>query len=486
MESITPNWFATVALLSWPLVALWLYRARPVGQATIWTILGGQLLLPVDAIIKLAPGIPNFDKISIPNLAALVGCMLVLRRPFRFWNGFGFTELLVAMSIICPFITSELNNDPIVIGHTFLPSIGHYEALSAVVNELLLLLPFFLGRQFLRSATDNADIMRILVIAGLLYSIPILFEIRFSPQLHYWFYGYFPRDFSQQVRDGGFRPTVFMGHGLSVAFFAMTTVVAAAACWRTRIRVGRLAPAVVMAYLSTILVLCKSAGSLVYGAALVPLVCWAKPGLQLRIALVLVTIALLYPLLRIADLVPTRSMVEVATSFSVDRASSLETRFDQEKQLLAHASDRFLFGWGRYGRNLVYEAGSGRNISIPDGRWIITLGEFGLFGFLAEFGLLALPVFRGASALRFTESVRDRVLLAALALILAVNVIDQLPNSGLTAWSWLLAGALLGRAEALQLAAPRRKPRLKTLTAAAISAENAFLQSKVHQRQDMP
>ena len=70
---MTPSWAATFALLSWPLVALWLYSTRPVNQATLWTILGAQLLLPVGAIIKFDM-IPGFDKSSIPNLAALIGC----------------------------------------------------------------------------------------------------------------------------------------------------------------------------------------------------------------------------------------------------------------------------------------------------------------------------------------------------------------------------------------------------------------------------
>src|SRR5437660_4614708 len=133
---MTSNWIATIALLSWPLVAVWLYHARPVCQATVWTILGAQLLLPVGAIIKVAPGIPNLDKISIPNVAALICCMLFVRRPLRFWYGLGLTELMIVMSLIGPFVTSELNSDSIVIGGTFLPSIGHYEALSAVVNNL--------------------------------------------------------------------------------------------------------------------------------------------------------------------------------------------------------------------------------------------------------------------------------------------------------------------------------------------------------------
>ena len=72
--AVAQNWFATLALLAWPFIALWLYHTRPVNQATLWTILGGYLLLPVGASVKLAEGIPQLDKISIPALAALAGC----------------------------------------------------------------------------------------------------------------------------------------------------------------------------------------------------------------------------------------------------------------------------------------------------------------------------------------------------------------------------------------------------------------------------
>jgi hypothetical protein len=452
---MAPNWFATLALMVWPLVAIGLYLNRPVGQATLWTILGAQLLLPVGASIKFE-GVPQFDKISIPSLAALIGCLLVARRPLRIWTGFGFAGILVLMSLVVPFITAELNLDPVVLVDKILPAETHYDAVSAIVFQFISLLPFFLGRHVLRSSRDTAEILHVLVIAGLLYSLPMLFEIRMSPQLHKWIYGYFPSDFNQAVRDSGFRPMVFMGHGLLAAFFMMTTTVAAAAFWRTQVRIQRLPAAGVTAFLGTVLLLCKTLGALIYGCVLVPLVRFAKPRTQLRVALVLVTFSLAYPMLRFADFVPTRSIVDVATSISADRASSLKTRFDNEDQLLARASQRFFFGWGRWGRARVYEEETGKDVSITDGRWVITIGQFGLFGFFAEFGLLALPVFRAASALRFAESIHDRINLAALALILAINIVDLLPNSGLTPWTWLLTGALLGRTEALSIATRER------------------------------
>ena len=59
--------------------------------------------------------------------------------------------------------------------------------------------------------------------------------------------------------------------------------------------------------------------------------------------------------------------------------------------MLERASERILFGWGRFGRSRVYNE-YGSDISVTDGRWIITLGQFGVVGFMGEFGLLALAL----------------------------------------------------------------------------------------------
>jgi len=94
----------------------------------------------------------------------------------------------------------------------------------------------------------------------------MLFEIRFSPQLHYWFYGYYSGGFTTEMRAGGFRTVVFIGNGLVVALYVVTTAVVAAALWRVRVRIQRLPPGGVTAYLSALLILCKTAGALIYGA----------------------------------------------------------------------------------------------------------------------------------------------------------------------------------------------------------------------------
>jgi hypothetical protein len=459
---MTPNLFAYVALVAWPLVALCLYLWRPVGLATMWTILAGQLLLPVGTFFKFE-AIPQFDKVSIPNLCALIGCTIAAQRPPRVTNRLGVVEVLIFLCIVGPLFTSLLNGDPIYIGSTVLPGVGLYDGISAVIFQLMMLIPFFLGRRFFRNAGDIQQLFSVLSFAGLAYSLLLLFEIRFSPQLHNWIYGYHPTDFIQEVREGGFRPMAFMGHGLVACFFAMTAAVASAVLWRAHFRTVKFAPAgAVTVYLSTVLILCRSGAAIVYGMVLVPLVSWTKPRLQMRFAVFLVSIALLYPFLRIYDVFPTDTILSVANAINPARAGSLELRFREEGRLLDRASERFLLGWGRYGRNRVFVEdwrGIGGDTSTTDGRWVIVLGQFGLVGFIAEFGLLAISVFRAAKALKFAESLKESIFLSALALIVGVNIIDLLPNSALSPWTWLLVGTLLGRSE-LILARSRNRGSL--------------------------
>jgi hypothetical protein len=471
------NWFAYIALLAWPLVAFFLYRTRPSSQATAWTILGALLLLPSQLAIKI-PMIPAIDKASVSALSAVAGCFLFAPRLKRFAPGFGLAEILAAAYIVGPVVTSVLNNDLIVIGDRVLPGVGWYDGISALLSQTILFLPFFVGRRFLHKADDTETVLRVLALAGLLYSLPMLFEVRFSPQLSNWIYGYFPSSFVGESRYDGFRPVVFMNNGLTSAFFMSTSFLAAVVLWRVNGRFNKLPAGGVLAYLGAVLILCKSSGSLVYGIVFGFLIRWTKPTTQVRVAVLLAGIAILYPVLRMADYFPTEQLVSVSAAFNQERADSLKFRFDQEDQLLARASERFFFGWGRYGRNRVYDQESGRDISTTDGLWILLVGQFGLVGFLAQFGLLTLPVFRVGAAIKRVQSARDRIVLAALTGIVALTVIEQLPNASVSPWSWLLAGALLGRVEGIRSRALQSKYSRMTQEAIAHEADRVAVLSR--------
>tara|TARA_R110001592_G_scaffold55489_2_gene169479 strand:+ start:1936 stop:3324 length:1389 start_codon:yes stop_codon:yes gene_type:complete len=440
------NLIAYLVDISWPLIAIWLYRTKSIQVATLWTILGGFMFLPVRTEIDF-PLIPPLGKHSIPVLSALIGIWLLKRQKISYINNDRWVKGLLLLFLMSPFITVLLNGDPISIGSRTMPGLTNHDAISATINQWLFVLPLLFGRQFFRTYEQQLLMFKTLVIAGLFYSILMLFEIRMSPQLHTWLYGYFPHSFGQQKRFDGFRPVVFMGHGLWVAFFAMTISLAATTLWKNGDKIRKLSPAMVSYYLLGVLVLCKSMASLFYGLYAYILIRYTSTKTQFRLAIFLVMLALLYPTMSILKVFPHQEVADLAGVIDQERAGSLMFRFNQEAILLEHGAERFFFGWGGWGRNRVFNDETGKDESVTDGRWIITFGVYGWFGFIAEFGLLTMTVFRAYIASKFVKDKKELNLLAAHAILVSLIIIDQLPNASLQPWLWLLAGVLLGRSD---------------------------------------
>jgi hypothetical protein len=448
-----PNGFAYLMLLIWPAIAAALFRRLPVERALIWSILGAYLILPPRATFDF-PLVPALDKESIPNLAAFLCCVVMLRRRVPLLPDSATGRIVILLFVVSPIGTVLTNADAIPYAAGVLPGLRIHDSISVVINQAIAILPFFLARRLLATEAAQREILLALVLAGLAYSLPMLLEVRLSPQLNTWIYGFFQHDFIQMMRQGGFRPIVFLPHGLWAAFFALMALIAALALWRTA-SAERQAPLMLAAgYLAVLLVLCKSMAVLAYAACLAPLVRLAGRRMQIRAAAALALIAVLFPLLRGADLVPIDAMLAQAEQVSVERAASLAFRFGNEDLLLDHANAKPLFGWGGWGRNRVYDPNTGKDLAVTDGRWIIVIGSFGWCGYIAEFGLLALPLLLLAREARRTPAAALSPHAGPLALILGINMIDMLPNATLIPFTWLLAGALLGHAEALRSRAP--------------------------------
>ncbi len=404
------------------------------------------MFLPVKTEIDL-PMLPAMGKHTIPVCSALMGCWLVKKHRISYIKELGKLKYLVILLLVTPFITSALNSDALVMGWRSIKGLTYYDGLSATINQFLIIGPFFMGRQFFRTYEHQLLVFKLLVVAGLIYSIPMLFEVRMSPQLHNWFYDYFPHSFAQQKRYGGFRPVVFMGHGLWVAFFSAVVLLASVALWNNRVKIRRLNSTLVSVYLLAVLILCKSIASLAYGLFAFVLLKKAGTKIQHKIAIMLVSLAMLYPFMSISNVFPHQAVMAVATTLNEERAQSLQFRFDNEDALLSHGRERFFFGWGGWGRNRVYDNETGSDVSVTDGRWIINFGVVGIVGFIAEFGLLAATVFRAQKAAKYLKVTSAKNLLSAHAILVGIIMIDQLPNASLAPWLWLLAGILLGRSE---------------------------------------
>ena len=92
----------------------------------------------------------------------------------------------------------------------------------------------------------------------------MLLEIRISPQLHRWVYGYHGSGFVQQIRGDSFRPTVFVGHGLTLAFWLSTCIIAALALCKNKVRYTLLSNTSIVWYLIGVLILTRTWSALIY------------------------------------------------------------------------------------------------------------------------------------------------------------------------------------------------------------------------------
>ncbi|GAA6202402.1 hypothetical protein [Aquicoccus sp. SU-CL01552] len=449
------NAFASLTLLTWPLICLLLLRRLPLERAVIWCILGGYLLLPPRVEFDL-PLVPPMDKTSIPNLSVLVIVVLVLGLRPTLWPKSRTAMVLVALYIFGAVFTVLTNGDPVIYSHPTeanisyrLPGLRLHDTLSVIVDKTIVLIPFLLGRQLLGSDKGLRELLLALAIGGLAYSLPALIEVRLSPQFNIWVYGFFQHSFEQMMRQGGFRPIVFLPHALWLALFMLSALLATAALTRQANGPRQVKLIIATIYLTAVLYLCKSLATQLYALAFLPMALFAGRRLTLRLTAMMALIAVSYPILRQLELIPLDTILERAAAIDPDRASSLGYRFTNEEILLERAREKPWFGWGGWGRNLLLNPESGAVETIPDGRWIIVFGTFGWLGYIAEMGLLALPLmllwWRSRHGLPRGMSSSA----AAVALILAVTMIDMLLNATLVPLVWMCAGALLGHAEQL-------------------------------------
>lgn len=466
------NALAYLMLAIWPAVCLVLFRTQRIERALIWSILGGYLFLPPLTSFDL-PLIPPMDKVSIPNLSVLLIVLFALREKVSLWPRARSAQILVVGLVLCAVPTVLTNTDPIIFEVLRdadpilfmvdqLPGQSIRDIGSVLVAQVLTLVPFLLARQFLSSDDGLRELLLALMVGALVYSIPSLLEVRLSPQINIFVYGFFQHSFEQTMRAGGFRPIVFLEHGLWLALFVCTGLMAAAAMTRNAPVIDRWKIFLLTAYLAVLLVLCKSLASLAYGIVLTPIILFAPLRWQIRLAAFFAFVAVTYPMLRNFHLVPLDLILAKAELISVERAHSLSFRFENEEQLLDRAAEKPLFGWGGWGRSLIRHEETGQILTIPDGRWIIVFGTFGWLGYICEMGLLALPLVLMLFVLRKHGQTGVSPYAPPLCLILGITMMDMLLNATLTPLTWMTAGAILGYAE-------RRMPRAAKGPAFAMS-----------------
>lgn len=448
---------AHIVFWGWPFFCAVAFQRFGLAAAVASAVIGGYLMLPAHIIVDL-PMIPPIDRDMIAIGSAFFCAILITSRmsqkgvqpeqvaPLGVRPGLlpqsKTVQLLMAMLVLGAAMTALTNRDPVFDGGKALEGLTVYDAFSLALGAAVTLLPLILARKYFAYEAGQRTLLMVLCIAGLIYSVPTLYEVRMSPQLHLRIYGIDVMSWIQNVRGGGFRPTVFLKHGLILGIFMSVAVLSAAAC----IRVARVEqkPLFILAFiwLYLTLFLVKAFGAFMIATFFVPFLLLLNARLQLLIAACFAGVVLTYPMLRGAGLAPTTFFINAAASIDPERGRSLDFRVNNEDFLLLKAEKRPLFGWGWKGRSRVYE--NGRDISTTDGYWIIILGLGGWVKYIADFGLLTCAVLILAFRRKDYEV---SIATSALCLILVANLIDLIPNTGISIVTWTITGALIGRLE---------------------------------------
>jgi hypothetical protein len=197
---------------------------------------------------------------------------------------------------------------------------------------------------------------------------------------------------------------------------------------------------------------------------IVPMILILGRRTQMLVAVMIAALVLLYPTLRGGGVMTASGIISVTEKLVPSKVGSIGLRVRNEDTLLARAAERPAFGWGIWGRSRVYDEDTGADLSTTDGAWVIVIGTYGWVGYLGTFGLLTLPIF-GLFRLRADPQVTLET--SALCLILALNLLDLLPNSGMTLITWMLAGSLMGRAEQIAASRTERLSRRRVMRDAA-------------------
>lgn len=442
------NWAVFVFLMALPL-AFYLVATRPPQKAAIQLAFIVTMWWPVSIWLKL-PSVPQIEKDTWPYVCILLA-LLVLKpqKIFKAKPGFG-PEFLQLVGLLACVGTWKTNTDPLTYGSWVsinMPGLDFNDAMSMGMDQLLKIgVPFFLGRALFKTIEDAEMAVKFLILSALIYIIPIAAELRLSPQVHTWIYGYpASRSFLQMLRWGGYRPLVCTTHGLALGILYCQITMLGFVFMRLKIKTVKQLTAKATAWtLLVVLILCKSTGAILFAVATAPLIAKGKLKTQMRVAVILAGLSLGYPVLKSQGWIPTDAIVDAISSINRDRALSVAFRFDNEKLLADKAQERYLFGWGSYGRNSIYHPVIGKEMTIADGYWIILIGIRGFAGFMLAFGMGLAPVFLLSKRIRRLPDQRSQHLLVGLALIVAIGFFDLIPNGLFSNYTYFLSGILWG------------------------------------------
>ena len=428
---------AYVALLGWIPFVVIIFALLPSRLAAVTAVVGAWLLLPPYTLA--ISGLPDYSKSTAAVIAILLGTLIFCpNRLLKFrprW--FDLPMLLFCFS----GVASSLQN-----------GLELYDGLSdALTQSLMWGLPYLIGRLYFGNLEDLRFFCVAMVIGGLSYVLPCLYEIRMMTSLLKLIYGMGAWGGMTGLRLGGFRPNVFFYTGLELGMWMTAASLAGWWLWRCGVikKIGRFSfGSLLLPILMGTSILCRSTGAialLIGGMILL----WFSVRNRTRLLLAsLLFVAPLYVTLRVGNLWSGQQAVDLAESVvGAARAESLEYRFKCEKLLISKAVEQPMFGWGGWGRSMVYfNPNSPWRKSVPtDGLWIIILGTKGYFGLTLFYLAMVLPPALFIRRFPARQWGDPRVAAGSLAAVLLIlYIVDCLLNAFPNMIYLTLAGGLVG------------------------------------------
>jgi hypothetical protein len=427
-----PNVLVPITLVGWIPAVLLLFAVLPPRRAVTAAFVFAWLFLPVYGYNF--PGVPEYSKITATSLGAMLGVLVFDSRRLAALRPSWYDLPMLAWCCI-PFISS------MTAGYDW------YDGLSGVERQTILWgLPYLIGRLYFSDTASLRELAIGIVIGAIVYVPLCLLEMRLSPQLHKWVYGFHPgRGIGQSRRWGGFRPTVFMQHGLGVALYMCTAAVIAVWLWlsgsvKALMRVPM--SLVVLAVVATG-ILCKSAGALalmVLGVGVVLTVSYLRTR---ALFFVILALPLLYVSARTIGGWDAQGLIDLVNAVELDRAESMEFRIKSERGVWYLVQPDLLFGRARFDYSGQKVAASDDQRIIGDSMWIGALGKYGLIGLVSWMTALTLPSFLFVRRFSVSYWVRPAVApSAALATLLALYMWDNMFNGMLNPMYILAVGGL--------------------------------------------
>ena len=421
--------FAIFALFAWVPVILVFFVLLPARRAVVAGVIAAWLLLPPIGIDL--PGIPDYNKAAAATIGIALATLIFEAQRLAAFRLRWF-DLPMLLWCACPLISSNVNG------------LGAYDGASMCVRQCISwLFPYLVGRLYLTDLKGIRELALGMVIGGACLVPLCLFEMRMSPILAKLVYGI---DKFEGTRFGGYRPRIFFGAGLELGLWMNIVTLVAWWLWRTGEfkRWAGFRSGIIVGALLLTTIACRSTGAFILFLAGVAALWTAWQTKSKWPIWALLLVPPVYCSVRTANLWSgTQAVQLVRLIASEERTYSFEFRLLNEDLLIAKALQQPFFGWGGWGRNLVYDD-SGRVLSNIDQLWMVALGSYGIVGLTLFTTALLLPAVLFLNRFSVQQWAEPGLASAAvIAVVVDVSLLDGLLNGMINLVYIVAAGGLV-------------------------------------------